>query len=37
VPEPQAAVERARRLAGPGGAVLVTGSLYVLADLSAGT
>jgi dihydrofolate synthase / folylpolyglutamate synthase len=29
----QAALERARRLAGPDGAVLVTGSLYLLADL----
>jgi dihydrofolate synthase/folylpolyglutamate synthase len=37
VAEPQAAVERARRLAGPDGAVLVTGSLYLLADLSAGS
>jgi dihydrofolate synthase/folylpolyglutamate synthase len=32
--DPVAAVERARSLAGPGGAVLVTGSLYVLADLA---
>jgi dihydrofolate synthase/folylpolyglutamate synthase len=31
---PRAAVERARGLAGPGGAVLVTGSLYLLADLA---
>ena len=28
-----AAVDRARSLAGPDGAVLVTGSLYLLADL----
>jgi dihydrofolate synthase/folylpolyglutamate synthase len=35
--EPAAAVEEARRLAGPEGAVLVTGSLYLLADLSART
>jgi dihydrofolate synthase / folylpolyglutamate synthase len=34
VPEPQRALERARELAGDGGAVLVTGSLYLLADLS---
>ena len=34
VPEPQAALARARELAGPDGAVLVTGSLYLLADLS---
>jgi len=33
VPAPEQAVERARSLAGPGGAVLVTGSLYLLADL----
>jgi dihydrofolate synthase/folylpolyglutamate synthase len=31
--DPPAALERARELAGPGGAVLVTGSLYLLADL----
>jgi gamma-glutamyltranspeptidase/glutathione hydrolase len=31
--EPQAALDRARTLAGRGGAVLVTGSLYLLADL----
>jgi dihydrofolate synthase / folylpolyglutamate synthase len=35
VPEPSAARARALELAGPGGAVLVTGSLYLLADLSA--
>jgi dihydrofolate synthase/folylpolyglutamate synthase len=34
VPEPRAALARARELAGPNGAVLVTGSLYLLADLS---
>ena len=34
-PEPAAARARALELAGPGGAVLVTGSLYLLADLSA--
>jgi dihydrofolate synthase/folylpolyglutamate synthase len=32
---PEAALERARELAGPEGAVLVTGSLYLLADLAA--
>jgi dihydrofolate synthase/folylpolyglutamate synthase len=34
--DPSAAVARARSIAGPQGAVLVTGSLYLLADLSAG-
>ena len=34
--DPGAAVVRARSIAGPQGAVLVTGSLYLLADLSAG-
>jgi dihydrofolate synthase/folylpolyglutamate synthase len=34
VAEPGAAAARARELAGPEGAVLVTGSLYLLADLS---
>jgi dihydrofolate synthase/folylpolyglutamate synthase len=34
VADPQEAVSRARELAGPDGAVLVTGSLYLLADLS---
>jgi dihydrofolate synthase/folylpolyglutamate synthase len=34
--DPAAALVRARELAGPDGAVLVTGSLYLLADLSAG-
>jgi dihydrofolate synthase/folylpolyglutamate synthase len=33
VGEPRAAVERAKDLAGPGGAVLVTGSIYLIADL----
>jgi dihydrofolate synthase/folylpolyglutamate synthase len=33
-PEPTVARTRALELAGPGGAVLVTGSLYLLADLS---
>jgi len=32
--EPVAALERARELAGSAGAVLVTGSLYLLADLA---
>ena len=36
VADPAAAVARARALAGPDGAVLVTGSLYLLAALSAG-
>ncbi len=35
VDEPVSAVARARELAGPDGAILVTGSLYLLADLSA--
>jgi dihydrofolate synthase/folylpolyglutamate synthase len=34
VSDPARARERARELAGPGGRVLVTGSLYLLADLS---
>jgi dihydrofolate synthase/folylpolyglutamate synthase len=34
VQDPPAALARARELAGPDGAVLVTGSLYLLADLS---
>ena len=33
VPEPRAAIERARELAGAGGAVLATGSIYLVADL----
>ncbi len=32
-PLPRAAVARARELAGPGGAVVVTGSIYLVADL----
>jgi dihydrofolate synthase/folylpolyglutamate synthase len=35
VSDPAEALERARRVAGEGGAVLVTGSLYLLADLAA--
>jgi len=34
-PQPAAALARAHELTGPDGAVLVTGSLYLLADLSA--
>jgi dihydrofolate synthase/folylpolyglutamate synthase len=38
VADPGAAVARARELAGPGGAVLATGSIYLVADLArAGT
>ena len=33
VRDPHAAVERARELAGPAGAVLATGSIYLVADL----
>jgi dihydrofolate synthase / folylpolyglutamate synthase len=33
VGNPKAALERARELAGPGGAVLATGSIYLIADL----
>jgi dihydrofolate synthase / folylpolyglutamate synthase len=33
VSDPRAAVDHARSLAGPGGAVLVTGSIYLIADL----
>jgi dihydrofolate synthase/folylpolyglutamate synthase len=33
VPDPRAAVARAQELAGPGGAVVATGSIYLLADL----
>jgi dihydrofolate synthase/folylpolyglutamate synthase len=35
VTDPRAAVARARELAGPGGAVLATGSIYLVADLLA--
>jgi dihydrofolate synthase/folylpolyglutamate synthase len=35
VPDPHRALERARRLAGPGGVVIATGSLYLIADLLA--
>ncbi len=34
VPTPHAALERARELAGPGGVVVATGSIYLIADLS---
>jgi dihydrofolate synthase/folylpolyglutamate synthase len=33
VPDPRAALERARELAGPDGVVLATGSIYLVADL----
>jgi len=33
VPDPRAAVRRARELAGPGGAVVASGSIYLVADL----
>jgi len=33
VRDPHAALRRARDLAGPGGAVLATGSIYLVADL----
>ena len=33
VPDPRVAVARAQELAGPGGAVLATGSIYLVADL----
>jgi dihydrofolate synthase/folylpolyglutamate synthase len=33
VSEPRRAVERARELAGPEGAVVATGSIYLIADL----
>ncbi|HEV2874297.1 MAG TPA: cyanophycin synthetase [Thermoleophilaceae bacterium] len=36
VSDPGAAVEHARSLAGPGGAVLATGSIYLIADLVRG-
>jgi dihydrofolate synthase / folylpolyglutamate synthase len=35
VADPRVAVERARELAGPGGVVLATGSIYLVADLLA--
>ena len=35
VPEPRLALQRAREVAGPGGAVLAAGSLYLLASLAA--
>jgi dihydrofolate synthase / folylpolyglutamate synthase len=35
VPDPRAAVSRAQELAGPDGAVLATGSIYLVADLLA--
>jgi dihydrofolate synthase/folylpolyglutamate synthase len=33
-PDPRAALARARELAGPGGAVVATGSIYLVADLA---
>jgi dihydrofolate synthase/folylpolyglutamate synthase len=33
VPDPRAALERARELAGPDGVALATGSIYLVADL----
>jgi len=33
ISDPRAAVARARELAGPGGGVLATGSIYLIADL----
>lgn len=33
VPDPSAGLERARRIAGPGGRVLVTGSLYLVGEI----
>jgi dihydrofolate synthase/folylpolyglutamate synthase len=33
VADPRAAVARARELAGPGGAVVATGSIYLIAEL----
>ena len=35
VPDPRRALRRARELAGPGGVVLATGSIYLIADLLA--
>jgi dihydrofolate synthase/folylpolyglutamate synthase len=37
VANPAAALERARALAGPDGAVLATGSIYLVADLVSGS
>jgi len=36
VPDPHRALRRAREVAGPGGVVIATGSLYLIADLLAG-
>src|SRR5438045_9682529 len=36
VSDPAAALERARALAGPAGAVLATGSIYLVADVGSG-
>jgi len=36
VPSPSAALARARELAGPDGAVIATGSIYLVADLVSG-
>jgi dihydrofolate synthase/folylpolyglutamate synthase len=36
VSTPHAALERARTLAGPGGVVIATGSIYLIADLASG-
>jgi dihydrofolate synthase/folylpolyglutamate synthase len=33
VPDPRAALARARELAGPTGVVIATGSIYLIADL----
>jgi dihydrofolate synthase/folylpolyglutamate synthase len=33
VRDPRAALDRARALAGPGGVVVATGSIYLIADL----
>jgi dihydrofolate synthase / folylpolyglutamate synthase len=35
VPDPRSALARGRELAGPGGVVIATGSLYLIADLLA--
>ena len=37
VPAPRAALDRARELAGPEGAVIVTGSIYLIAELALGS